>query len=264
MEKAARPSAASVPRRGGSGRLLDLAVIMTAILETRGLKKYFGGLYAINGVDLSVERGELRCLIGPNGAGKSTLFKLILGTYAPSEGHILFKGDDITTLRPHLRIQRGLSIKFQVPGIFVELPVDQNLRIALQRSQRGARLDQELERLLELIDLEPQRDVLAGHLSHGQQQWLEIAMAVALRPAMLLLDEPTAGMSPEETYKTGELVKTLNATGMTIVVIEHDMAFVRQIAKRVTVLHFGQVFDEGSLDDIVRNEDVVRIYLGKA
>jgi branched-chain amino acid transport system ATP-binding protein len=236
---------------------------MATILQTRGLKKYFGGLYAINGVDLSIEEGELRCLIGPNGAGKSTLFKLILGSYEPSEGTILFKGHDITSLRPHLRVQRGLSIKFQVPGIFLALPVEQNLRIALQRAFRGAALEQELERLLALIDLEHQRTELATNLSHGQQQWLEIAMAVALQPAVLLLDEPTAGMSPEETFKTGELVKKLNASGMTIVVIEHDMAFVRQIAKRVTVLHFGQVFDEGSLDDIVRNEDVVRIYLGK-
>jgi len=236
---------------------------MATILQTRGLKKYFGGLYAINGVDLAIEEGELRCLIGPNGAGKSTLFKLILGSYQPSEGTILFKGDDITTLRPHLRVQRGISIKFQVPGVFLELPVELNLRIALQRAHRGAALDQELERLLELIDLGHQRTELAANLSHGQQQWLEIAMAVALQPAMLLLDEPTAGMSPEETFKTGELVKKLNASGMTIVVIEHDMAFVRQIAKRVTVLHFGQVFDEGSLDEIVSNEDVVRIYLGK-
>jgi ABC-type uncharacterized transport system ATPase subunit len=236
---------------------------MATILQTRGLKKYFGGLCAINGVDLAIEEGELRCLIGPNGAGKSTLFKLILGSYQPSEGAILFKGDDITTLRPHLRVQRGMSIKFQVPGIFLELPVEQNLRIALQRAHRGAALDQELERLLELINLGYQRSELAANLSHGQQQWLEIAMAVALQPAMLLLDEPTAGMSLEETFKTGELVKKLNASGMTIVVIEHDMAFVRQIAKRVTVLHFGEVFDEGSLDEIVSNEDVVRIYLGK-
>jgi branched-chain amino acid transport system ATP-binding protein len=236
---------------------------MATILQTRGLKKYFGGLCAINGVDLAIEEGELRCLIGPNGAGKSTLFKLILGSYQPSEGAILFKGDDITTLRPHLRVQRGMSIKFQVPGIFLELPVEQNLRIALQRAHRGAALDQELERLLELINLGYQRSELAANLSHGQQQWLEIAMAVALQPAMLLLDEPTAGMSLEETFKTGELVKKLNTSGMTIVVIEHDMAFVRQIAKRVTVLHFGEVFDEGSLDEIVSNEDVVRIYLGK-
>ena len=237
--------------------------MMATILETRGLTKYFGGLYAINGINLAIEEGELRCLIGPNGAGKSTLFKLILGSYQPSEGAILFKGDDITTLRPHLRVQRGISMKFQVPGVFLELLVEQNLRIALQRAHRGDALEQELERLLELIDLGRQRSELAANLSHGQQQWLEIAMAVALQPSMLLLDEPTAGMSPEETFKTGELVKKLNASGMTIVVIEHDMSFVRQIAKRVTVLHFGQVFDEGSLDEIVSNEDVVRIYLGK-
>ncbi len=236
---------------------------MATILQTRGLKKYFGGLYAINGVDLAIEEGELRCLIGPNGAGKSTLFKLIIGSYGPSEGEILFKGDDITRLQPYLRVQRGMSIKFQVPGIFLELPVDQNLRISLQRAYRGAALDQELDRLLDLIDLGHHRDELAANLSHGQQQWLEIAMAVALQPAMLLLDEPTAGMSPEETFETGELVKSLNASGTTIFVIEHDMAFVRQIAKRVTVLHFGKVFDEGTLDEIIRNEDVVRIYLGK-
>jgi ABC-type uncharacterized transport system ATPase subunit len=236
---------------------------MANILQTQGLRKYFGGLYAINGVDLVVEEGELRCLIGPNGAGKSTLFKLILGSYAPSEGRILFRGADITSLRPHLRVQRGMSIKFQVPGIFLELPVEQNLRIALQRVYRGAALDRELDRLLDLIEVRHQREQPAGNLSHGQQQWLEIAMAVALRPAMLLLDEPTAGMSPEETFRTGELVKRLNASGMTIIVIEHDMAFVRQIAQRVTVLHFGQVFDEGSLERIISNEDVVRIYLGK-
>jgi ABC-type uncharacterized transport system ATPase subunit len=236
---------------------------MANILQTQGLRKYFGGLYAINGVDLVVEEGELRCLIGPNGAGKSTLFKLILGSYAPSEGRILFRGADITSLRPHLRVQRGMSIKFQVPGIFLELPVEQNLRIALQRVYRGAALDRELDRLLDLIEVRHQREQPAGNLSHGQQQWLEIAMAVALHPAMLLLDEPTAGMSPEETFRTGELVKRLNASGMTIIVIEHDMAFVRQIAQRVTVLHFGQVFDEGSLERIISNEDVVRIYLGK-
>jgi len=236
---------------------------MATILQTRGLRKHFGGLSAINGVDLAVEEGELRCLIGPNGAGKSTLFKLILGAYQPSAGEILFRGEDISSLRPHLRVQRGMSIKFQVPGIFLELPVEQNLRIALQRAYRGAALGTELDRLLDLIDLAFQRDELAANLSHGQQQWLEIAMAVALKPSMLLLDEPTAGMSPEETFKTGELVKKLNGSGMTIIVIEHDMAFVRQIARRVTVLHIGQVFYEGTLDEIIGNEDVVRIYLGK-
>ena len=237
---------------------------MATILETRGLSKYFGGLHAIDGVDLAVGEGELRCVIGPNGAGKSTLFKLLVGTYASSAGQILFRDEEISTLKPYQRVRRGLSIKFQVPGIFLQLPAEQNIRIALQRGYADDPLEAELERLLQLIDLQSQRRELAGNLSHGQQQWLEIGMALATKPAVLLLDEPTAGMSPEETFKTGELVQRLNAEGMTIVVIEHDMTFIRQIAQRVTVLHFGKIFDEGSIDDITQNEDVVRIYLGKA
>ena len=237
---------------------------MATILETRGLRKYFGGLQAIDDVDLAVDEGELRCIIGPNGAGKSTLFKLLVGTYASSAGEILFRGEEISTFKPYERVRRGLSIKFQVPGIFLQLPAEQNIRIGLQRGYADDPLEAELERLLQLIDLQSQRRELAGNLAHGQQQWLEIGMALATQPTVLLLDEPTAGMSPEETFKTGELVKRLNAEGMTIVVIEHDMTFIRQIAQRVTVLHFGKVFDEGSIDDITQNEDVVRIYLGKA
>jgi branched-chain amino acid transport system ATP-binding protein len=235
-----------------------------ALLETRALSKSFGGLYATNGVSLAIDAGELRCLIGPNGAGKSTLFKLIIGTYQPNAGQIHFDGADITPLRSHLRVNRGLSIKFQVPGIFHELSVEHNLRIALQRRLAPAELDRETERLLAFLDLGARRSLAAGSLSHGQQQWLEIGMAIALKPKLLLLDEPTAGMSPEETFKTGELVKRLNADGMTVVVIEHDMTFVRQIASKVTVLHFGQVFVEGTLDEVVNDENVVRIYLGKA
>ncbi len=236
---------------------------MAALLETRGLTKYFGGLYAINGVDLTIDAGEIRCLIGPNGAGKSTLFKLIIGTYQPTGGTVLFGGADLTLLKPYQRVNQGLSIKFQVPGIFLDLLVDQNLRIALQQKSGPHEIDEEVDRLLDFLDLAQSRDMQAGNLSHGQQQWLEIGMAIALKPRLLLLDEPTAGMSPEETFKTGELVKRLNAEGMTVIVIEHDMTFVRQIAKKVTVLHFGKVFDEGSLEDIINSDDVARIYLGK-
>ena len=236
---------------------------MAVLLQTQGLDKSFGGLFATRNVDLAIETGEIRCLIGPNGAGKSTLFKLISGTYRPDAGSVRFDGVDVTGLRPHRRINHGLSIKFQVPGIFVDLGVEHNLRIALQRRVAASAIDGELERLLEFLDLTGSRHLAAGNLSHGQQQWLEIGMAIALRPKLLLLDEPTAGMSPEETFKTGELVKRLNAEGMTIVVIEHDMTFVRQIARKVTVLHFGQVFLEGTLDEVVHNEEVVRIYLGK-
>jgi branched-chain amino acid transport system ATP-binding protein len=236
---------------------------MPAILETRGLNKHFGGLNAIDGVDFVVDEGELRCLIGPNGAGKSTLFKLILGTYPPSSGKIYFKGADITGTLPFRRVAQGISIKFQVPGVFLDLPVEQNLLIALQQRVTGEQRAAEVERLLELLNLQDARRQRAGQLSHGQQQWLEIGMATAIAPSLLLLDEPTAGMSPEETFKTGELVKRLNDQGMTVVVIEHDMTFVRQIARKVTVLHFGKVFVEGFLEEVVNNEEVVRIYLGK-
>lgn len=236
---------------------------MPALLETRGLTKFFGGLYATNGVSFAVDAGEVRCLIGPNGAGKSTLFKLIIGTYEPNGGQVFFDGQDITPLKSHRRVGRGLSIKFQVPGIFLELDVEQNLRVALQRKVAPAHMNDETDRLLAFLDLDASRHLAAGNLSHGQQQWLEIGMAIALQPKLLLLDEPTAGMSPEETFKTGELVKRLNADGMTVLVIEHDMTFVRQIAKKVTVLHFGKVFLEGSLDEVVSNDDVARIYLGK-
>ena len=236
---------------------------MTPILATKGLNKRFGGLHAMNGVDLNVERGELRCLIGPNGAGKSTLFKLILGTYPPTSGEVWFNGENITRLLPYRRVEKGISIKFQVPGIFQDLPVAQNLLIALQHRLSKEAAKAELERLLALLDLQPARAQRAGELSHGQKQWLEIGMAIALSPSLLLLDEPTAGMSPEETFKTGELVKRLNQDGMTVVVIEHDLAFVRQIARKVTVLHFGKIFVEGPLDEIISNEDVARIYLGK-
>lgn len=236
---------------------------MSVLLETRALHKHFGGLNAIDGVNLAVEQGELRCLIGPNGAGKSTLFRLILGTYPPSGGQVLFKGADITKALPFQRVNKGISIKFQVPGIFLDLPVEQNLLIALQRRISGAQRDDEIERLLGLLALSEVRARRAGELSHGQQQWLEIGMAIAINPTLLLLDEPTAGMSPEETFKTGELVKRLNDQGMTIIVIEHDMTFVRQIARKVTVLHFGKIFVEGTLQEVVNNEDVVRIYLGK-
>ena len=182
---------------------------MATILQTRGLKKSFGGLRAPTASTSRSRTERLRCLIGPNGAGKSTLFKLILGSYPPSEGAILFEGEDITALQPTLRVQRGMSIKFQVPGIFTQLPVEQNLRIALQSAQRRRRT--RARRSTGCWRSRPSAASGASSpatLSHGQQQWLEIAHgARAASPQLLLLDEPTAGMSPEETIKTGELVK---------------------------------------------------------
>ena len=234
-----------------------------ALLETRGLNKHFGGLHVTADVNFAVEPGEIHCLIGPNGAGKSTFFRLILGEHRPSSGQIFFAGEDITGLKPFERIRRGMSVKFQVPGIFNSLSVRQNLEIALQHQVRPQDMAQETDKILAFLRLDSAQDELAGFLSHGLKQWLEIGMAISLKPRLLLLDEPTAGMSPEETRATGEIVKELNASGVSILAVEHDMNFVRHVAQRVTVLHFGRIFAAGTIDEIVADERVAAIYLGQ-
>lgn len=232
------------------------------ILQTIGLSKRFGGVHVARAIDFAIEQGEIHCLIDPNGAGKSSFFRLILGAYAPDAGRILFKGEDITSLRSFERIRRGMSVKFQVPGIFKALMVRQNLTIAFQDHLHGHDLDATIARVLDFAGLGDVADAPAGELSHGRQQWLEIGMAVGVEPSLLLLDEPTAGMSPEETRQTGEMLRRLNAQGVTILAVEHDMAFVKQIADRVTVLHFGEVFAQGTAAEIIAHPGVADIYLG--
>lgn len=234
-----------------------------SLLVSRGLNKHFGGLHVAADVNLTVSQGEIHCLIGPNGAGKSTLFRLILGEHSPSSGRIFFADEDITDLKPFERVRRGMSVKFQVPGIFAALSVRQNLEIALQHHVEPAEIDREIDYVLDFLRLKPVADQQAGFLSHGLKQWLEIGMAISLKPRLLLLDEPTAGMSPGETHATGEIVKELNSKGVSVLAVEHDMAFVRQVAHRVTVLHFGRVFAEGSVSQIVADERVAAIYLGQ-
>ncbi|MBC8752524.1 MULTISPECIES: ABC transporter ATP-binding protein [Paraburkholderia] len=234
---------------------------MTTLLETRGLTKHFGGAHVINGIDFSIDAGEIRCVIGPNGAGKSTFFKLITGEHRPSEGSVMFLGQDMSHVLPHERIRMGMSIKFQIPGVFPDLSVRQHLQLSLHRA-KDDRPDS-LGELLQRFMLESEDGVLARNLSHGKKQWLEIAMAVSLRPKLLFLDEPVAGMSVEETHATGELIKRLSADGLTMMVVEHDMTFVKQIASRVTVLHGGSVLADGPLDEILARDDVAEVYLGK-
>ena len=234
------------------------------ILETRALNKWFGGLHVTGGVDFALEPGEIHCLIGPNGAGKSTLFRLILGEHLPTSGSIHYRGEDITKKKPFERIRRGISVKFQVPGIFKALSVRQNLAIAMQHHLQKADLADEIDRLLVFLKLTDAATQLAGNLSHGQKQWLEIGMAISLKPQLLLLDEPTAGMTPDETHATGEMVQALNRDGVTILAVEHDMTFVRQIAQKVTVLHFGKIFAQGSIDAIIADDRVAAIYLGQS
>jgi branched-chain amino acid transport system ATP-binding protein len=232
---------------------------MTAILETRALNKHFGGLSAVSDVSLEIAAGEIHCLIGPNGAGKSTLFKLIARVLYPTEGRVVVIGRIAPLLE--LGLGRGMSIKLQVPSVFRELPVAQNLEISLQRKSSGRAMEREKERLLEFLQLQDDAAKPAGILSHGQQQWLEIGMALALQPTLLLLDEPTAGMADRGRYV--RLIQRLNAQGMTMLVVEHDMTFVRQIAQRITVLHLGRVFAQGGTDTIIADPRVEEIYLGK-
>ena len=234
------------------------------ILETRKLSKRFGGVHVARDIDFGVDEGEIHCLIGPNGAGKSSLFKLILGVHQPDGGSIAFGGADITTLPSYARVRRGISVKFQVPGIFKELSVHQNLVIAFQSHLHGHDLAATIGKVLDFTGLNGLEDEPAGILSHGRQQWLEIGMAVGVEPSLLLLDEPTAGMSPEETRQTGEMLRELNGQGVTILAVEHDMTFVRQIADKVTVLHFGELFAQGTVQEIIAHPGVADIYLGKS
>ncbi len=231
------------------------------ILEARALTKHFGGLRAVH-LDLAVEEGELRCLIGPNGAGKSTFFRMLAGSMRPGSGTVHFRGRDITGWDAFRVARLGISIKFQVASVFEELPVLQNLHTAAEfrfGNRDGLRRAAEV---LEAIGLQGRAADPAAWLSHGEKQWLEIGMASIAEPALILLDEPTAGMTIDEVKKTVQLLKRLNEAA-TVIVVEHDMNFIRMIARRVTVMHQGEVFAEGSMEEIETNESVRDIYLGK-
>jgi branched-chain amino acid transport system ATP-binding protein len=233
------------------------------MLVLKDVSKRYGGLRAVSGLDLTIQRGELRCLIGPNGAGKSTVFRLIMGFERPTTGTIAFDGAAIDRWPTWRRARQGLSIKLQIPGIYPELSVHDNMRVAAQYHIRAGVMAEAIERLLARVGLAGLGPELAKNLSHGQQQWLEIGMALSVDPKLLLLDEPTAGMGPVETEATARLVEGLNADGVTILVIEHDMTFVRQIARTVTVMNLGRVFAEGTIDEIEANQGVTDIYLGR-
>ena len=231
------------------------------ILATKQLTKEFGGLTAVDGVDFSVTEGEIRCLIGPNGAGKSTLLELITGQLSPSEGDIYFDGNDLTEMDTHERIDTGLSVKFQSPHIYESLSVEENLRVPLQRTDRP--VEDVLAETLDRITLADKRTTRASELSHGEKQRLEIGMAITLDPTLMLLDEPVAGMSVDETADVAELIRSLHDDGMTFLVVEHDMEFVRKISEQVTVLNQGSVLTQGPIEEIEANEEVRRIYLGE-
>ena len=233
-----------------------------SILKINSLSCFFGGVKAIDNVNFSVKTNELRCIIGPNGAGKSTLFKIILGTVKPKSGSVLFFGKDISTTPTYKRVRSGIGIKFQNISIFNDLTVEHNIRLALPNKSNQEDIKVLGAKILNRIGLNINLIDRAGSLSHGHKQWLSIGMALAMEPKLLLLDEPTAGMGLKETSATAELVKSLNREGVTILVIEHDMAFVRELEAPVTVLHLGKILAEGTLNDIENNSNVRNAYLG--
>jgi|TARA_B110000977_G_scaffold178158_1_gene235466 branched-chain amino acid transport system ATP-binding protein len=230
---------------------------MATILETKLLTKKFGGFTAVEDVSLSVDQGEIRFVIGPNGAGKSTFFKLVIGFHSPNNGTILYKNKNIENLKTHERIKLGMGVKFQAPSVFSELTVMENLSLANNREKSF-----NLDNLLNDFSLENERKTLAGDLSHGKKQWLDIALATLSKPDLVFLDEPTAGLSFEETEKTGKIIKKLNEQGITFIIVGHDMDFVKQIATKVSVLHLGKMFFEGSVSEVLSDKGVNNIYLG--
>jgi branched-chain amino acid transport system ATP-binding protein len=247
---------------------------MSAVLETRALGRAFGALQAVAGVSVSVQRGELRAVIGPNGAGKTTLFHLVSGLLAPTSGRVVFRGEDVTALPAPVRCRRGISRTFQLTSIFPELSVLENVRVAVQlkgggnfRLLGGGTLLGESERQaresLATLGLLDRADVPAATLPHGDQRLLEIAMAVAQEPELLLLDEPTQGLSPEDTAATVDVIRRIaRERRLTILLVEHDMDVVFDLAERISVLHFGQLIAEGTPDEIRANADVQKAYLG--
>ncbi|MBD8665681.1 ATP-binding cassette domain-containing protein [Rhizobium sp. CFBP 8752] len=227
-------------------------------LTLENVTKRFGLFKAINGVSEVFAPGELICVIGPNGAGKSTLLNMICGTLPVSEGRVLFGDEVINGLPPEKIANLGIARKFQVPSVFESLTVAENLTLA---GGRGLNRD-ELDALIEKIHLTAERDIRGADLPHGGKQWLEMGMALAMKPKVLLLDEPTAGLSVDETSDTARFLKQLRGEA-TVIVIEHDMAFVRELNARTIVLHHGALIASGSFEDIESNEAVRDVYLGR-
>jgi ABC-type uncharacterized transport system ATPase subunit len=232
------------------------------LLQTAGLSKRFGGVEAVRGVDFALAEGELRCIIGPNGAGKSTFFKLLTGQLRPTSGRVLFRGRDITGATSSQIARLGVGIKMQVPSVFDGLDLRENLRLAARR-RHGERAALELvDRTLGAVGLPDLTDRRVGELAHGERALVELAIVLAAEPDLLLLDEPTAGMTSEEVARTAGLIRDINRT-RALIVVEHDMGFIRMIARRVTVFHQGAVLVEDTMDNLMRNPMVRDIYLGR-
>jgi urea transport system ATP-binding protein len=249
-----------------------MAELTSALLYLDGVTVSFDGFRALNELSLVVESGEMRAIIGPNGAGKTTMMDVITGKTRPDKGEVYFEGNVDLTKRDEAGIANlGIGRKFQKPTVFEFHTVLDNLRLAIAADRRAraavfwresASERERIDSLLRTVRLTDHKDRLAGGLSHGQKQWLEIGMLLAQEPKLLLVDEPAAGMTDAETHQTAELLREINRD-RTVVVVEHDMSFVRDLGVRVTVLHEGSVLAEGSLDQVSANERVIEVYLGR-
>jgi urea transport system ATP-binding protein len=249
-----------------------MAELTSALLYLDGVTVSFDGFRALNELSLVVESGEMRAIIGPNGAGKTTMMDVITGKTRPDKGEVYFEGNVDLTKRDEAEIATlGIGRKFQKPTVFEFHTVLDNLRLAIAADRRARAAvfwrestteRERIDTLLRTVRLTDHKDRLAGGLSHGQKQWLEIGMLLAQGPKLLLVDEPAAGMTDAETHQTAELLREINRE-RTVVVVEHDMSFVRDLGVRVTVLHEGCVLAEGSLDQVSANERVIEVYLGR-
>jgi urea transport system ATP-binding protein len=245
----------------------------SALLYLNGVTVSFDGFRALNNLSFAVEPGEMRAIIGPNGAGKTTMMDVVTGKTRPQEGEVYFDcGEvDLTRLDESAIAELGIGRKFQKPTVFESHTVEDNLRLALKADRQAVATlfwrgsPEETARIngiLDTVRLTPLRARLAGSLSHGQKQWLEIGMLLAQEPKLMLVDEPVAGMTDAETRQTAELLKEINRT-RTVIVVEHDMTFVRDLGVKVTVLHEGTVLAEGTIDQVSENERVIDVYLGR-
>ncbi len=244
----------------------------TPILEVKAVSRYFGKFQALHHITTRFYTGELTAIIGPNGAGKSTFFNVISGGIPPSQGQVLFEGNDTVQLAQHDYAHAGIAKSFQITNVFKQLSAHENVRVALQAltaryqimraRSTYAELNDRADALLARVGLAHSKRKLAGDLAHGQQRSLEVAMALACEPKLLLMDEPTAGMSPQETVVMMDLITQL-ATERTIILVEHKMKLVMGLCKRLLVLHHGELLAEGTPDEIKNNAEVKRVYLGK-